>query len=118
MKHSAWALNRKQEGTPNSSLPEQSRLIRYPEAKNPTIFRIDDSSVADDIGHIDPMPRAFVGNIVIHKAFTGHLRPVLVKKVPYWEYGTFPQGRAESLLYVYNDSATNVSNRNDKCYVS
>lgn len=56
------ARDKKQEGTPNPLPPEQSRLIRYPEAKNLAPFRIDFSSIADDIGHIDPMPRAFVGN--------------------------------------------------------
>lgn len=53
-----------------------TRLIRDPESEESSSYGIDLHSIADDIGRIYPMARAFVRIFFTHKTFTVHLRTV------------------------------------------
>lgn len=110
--------SQKQEGTPNPFPPELTRLIRYPEAKNLTLLRIDSSPVADDIGHINPMPRVSVGKFVEHKAKCGPFenRFSSKRKSRIGSTGLYLCGRRGEVCFMYNkNSASNVGTENDKC---
>lgn len=77
-------------------------LIRYEEAKAFSFLRVDNYSVADDIGGIDPMSRFFFRLFVVHKANAAHLRAVRVKRKSRWGYGTFPlRERTDGVILLY-----------------
>lgn len=110
--------SQKQEGTPNPFLPELTRLIRYPEAKNLTPLRIDSSSVADDIGHINPVSRVSVGKFVIHKTKCDPFenRFSSKRKSRIGSTGLYLCGRRGEVCFMCNkNSASNVEIENDKC---
>ena len=81
------------------------RNFRHKEAKNLTLFRANDSSVADDIGRIDPMSRLVLSGIfIIHKANSGSFESRLGQEKSRFGIRDFSSSKQEeaefNLLYV------------------